>query len=177
VFQSGSGSHASRPVSSYCFKEPSGIIWRPPFQHGVYSAPEFLGDDRQRLGFAVSADQSLVIKLTPLISPKEQAGCLTEGPFQMDISVLVVWACLALTPRFMNAFHQPCVGNEVAHRGERIEVVDLVEDHQGTASTSTLVRTTGSVKRVPMPARLDLRSIRFSKYGRLYCVLVFWMCV
>jgi len=33
-------------------------------------------------------------------------------------------------------------------------------------STSTLVRTTGSVKRVPIAVRLDLRSIRFSKYGR-----------
>ena len=40
-------------------------------------------------------------------------------------------------------------------------------------STSTLVRTTGSVKRTPMPVRLDLRSMRFSKDGRLYCQIIY----
>jgi len=91
------------PVSSYCFKEPPGIIWRPPLEHGIDSTPELLCDDRQRLGFAILADQSLVIKLPPFIAPEKQAGCLTEGPFQMDISDLVVWACLALAPRFIPA--------------------------------------------------------------------------
>ena len=96
MFQLGSGSHASRPVSSYCFKELPGIIWRPPLEHGVDSTPELLGDDRQRLGFAIPADQSLVIELSPFIFPEKQAGCFAEGPFQMDISDLVVRARLAL---------------------------------------------------------------------------------
>jgi len=72
-----------------------------------------------------------VIELSPFISPEKQTGSLTEGPFQMDISDLVVWAPLTLAPRLMSAFHQPCVGDEVANRGKTVDVVDLVEDHQG----------------------------------------------
>jgi hypothetical protein len=75
---------------SYCFKEPLCIIWRPPFQHGVDTTPEFLGKDRQSLGFAISADQFLVIELSPFIMSEKQAGCFAEGPFQMDIADLVV---------------------------------------------------------------------------------------
>jgi len=81
---------------SYCLKKPLCIERRPPFQHGVYSTPELLGEDRQCLGFAVPADQSLVIKLAPFIFPEKKTGCFAEGPFQMDISDLVVCARLAL---------------------------------------------------------------------------------
>jgi len=83
---------------SYCFKKPLCIERRPPFQHGVYGTPEFLGEDGQCFGFTVPADQSLVIELAPFIFPEKQAGCLAEGPFQVDIADLVVWAGLALVP-------------------------------------------------------------------------------
>jgi hypothetical protein len=92
---------------SYCFEKPLGIKRRPPFQHGVYSAPELLGEDGQGFGFAVPADQFLMIELGRQILSKEQAGCLAEGPFQMDVSDLVVWDGLALACRFMGALHQP----------------------------------------------------------------------
>ena len=49
----------------------------------------------------------------------------------MDIADLVVWARLTLACRFMSAFHQPGIRDEVAHCGETANVVDLVEDHQG----------------------------------------------
>jgi hypothetical protein len=55
----------------------------------------------------------------------------------MDIADLVVWARLALSPRFMSAFHQPCVGDEVAHRGEALDVVDFVKDYQGQGFSYT----------------------------------------
>ena len=72
VFQLGQGSLSipSR-FSSYCFKEPFGIKRGPPLEHRVDSTSKLLGDDRQRLGFAVAADQSHVIELSALVSPQE----------------------------------------------------------------------------------------------------------
>ena len=74
-----------------------------------------------------------MIKLASLISSKrqEQTGRLTERPFQMDIADLGVLPCLALACRFMSTLDQPCVGNKVAHLGEAVDVVDLVEYYQG----------------------------------------------
>jgi hypothetical protein len=63
--------------------------------------------------------------------PEKQAGCLAEGPFQVYISDLVVCTRLALACRFMSAFHQSGVGDEVSHRWEAADVVNLVEDDQG----------------------------------------------
>ena len=88
VFQLGEGSRASRPFSSYCFKEPFCIERRPPFEHGVRCTPELLGDDGERFCFSVLADQSLVVVLGAFVTSKEEAGCLAEGPFQVDISDL-----------------------------------------------------------------------------------------
>ncbi len=50
--------------------------------------PEFLGDDRERLGITVFADQSAVVVLGAFIAAKEQAGCLAKSPLQVDISDL-----------------------------------------------------------------------------------------
>ena len=72
-----------------------------------------------------------MIELSPFISPEKQTGSLTEGPFQMNIADLVVWARLTLACRFMSAFHQSGVGDEVSHRWEAADVVNLVEDDQG----------------------------------------------
>ena len=94
---------------SYCLKKPLCIERAPPFQHGVYSASEFLGEDRQGLGFAIPADQSLVIELSPFIFPEKQAGCFAEGPFQMDISDFVVGSLHTFSCRFMRALHQSSV--------------------------------------------------------------------
>ena len=88
LFQLCAGSHASRPVSSYCFKELFCIERRPPFEHGVDATPEFLGDYRVRLCITVFADQFPVVVLGAFIAAKEQAGCLAEGPLQVDISDL-----------------------------------------------------------------------------------------
>jgi hypothetical protein len=122
---------------SYCFEKPLGIKRRPPFQHGVHGAPELLGEDRQGFGFAVAADQSLMIEFGRQIFSKEQAGCLAECPFEMDVADLVVWAGPALASRFMGAFHQPSVGKEVSHCGEAVDVVDFVEDDQGQGFSDT----------------------------------------
>ena len=88
MFQLGTGSHASRPVSSYCFKEPFCIERCPPFEHGVDGTPELLGDDGKRLCISVFADQFLMVVLGAFIAAKEEAGCLAEGPLQVDISDL-----------------------------------------------------------------------------------------
>ena len=88
VFQLGTGSHASRPVSSYCFKELFCIERRPPFEHGVDGTPEFLSDDRERLCITVFADQFSLIVFGAFIAAKEQAGCLAKSPLQVDISDL-----------------------------------------------------------------------------------------
>ncbi len=88
MFQLGVGSHASRPVSFYYYKELFCIERRPPFEHGVDSTPELLGDDRERLCITVFADQSSVVVLGAFIAAKEQAGCLAKCPLQVDISDL-----------------------------------------------------------------------------------------
>ena len=88
MFQLGAGSHASRPLSTYCFKEQFCIERRSSFEHDVHGATEFLCDDGQRLGFSVFADQSLVVALGLFITVEEEAGCLAEGPLQVDISDL-----------------------------------------------------------------------------------------
>ena len=88
VFQLGSGSRTSRPVSSYYFKEPFCIERRPVFEHGVDSTPELLGDYGKRLCISVFADLSFVIVLGAFIAAKEEAGCLAECPLEVDISDL-----------------------------------------------------------------------------------------
>ena len=88
MFQLGAGSHASRPLSTYCFKEQFCIERRSSFEHDVHGATEFLCDDGERLGLSVSADQSLVVALGLFIAAKEEAGCLAECPLQVDIADL-----------------------------------------------------------------------------------------
>ena len=88
MFSLGAGSHASRPASSCYFKEQFCIERRSSFEHDVHGATEFLCDDGQRLGFSVFADQSLVVALGLFITAEEEAGCLAEGPLQVDISNL-----------------------------------------------------------------------------------------
>ncbi len=88
MFQLGTGSSASRPFSSYCFKEPFWIERHPPFEHGIDGTPEFLGNYRERLCIAIFADQFPVVELGMFISAKEEAGCLAEGPFQVDVTDL-----------------------------------------------------------------------------------------
>jgi hypothetical protein len=88
VFQLGAGSYVSRPVSSYCFKEPFCIERRPPFEHRIDGTPEFLGDDGKCFSISVFADQFLVVVLSAFIPAKEETGCLAECPLQVDISDL-----------------------------------------------------------------------------------------
>jgi len=88
MFQLGTGPHASRPLSSYCFKEQFCIERRSSFEHDVHGATEFLCDDGQRLGFSVFADQSLVVALGLFITAEKEAGCLAKCPLQVDISDL-----------------------------------------------------------------------------------------
>ena len=88
VLPLGAGSHASRPASSCYFKEQFCIERRSSFEHGVHGTPELLCDDGKRLGISVFADQSLVVELCAFIAAKEEAGCLAEGPLQVDISDL-----------------------------------------------------------------------------------------
>ena len=80
MFPLGAGSHASRPLSTYCFKEQFCIERRSSFEHDVHGATEFLCDDGQRLGFSVFADQSLVVALGLFITAEEEAGCLATMP-------------------------------------------------------------------------------------------------
>jgi hypothetical protein len=88
LFPLDTGPHASRPLSSFYFKEQFCIERCSSFEHGVYGTPELLCDDGQRLGFSVFADQPLVVALGLLITAEEETGCLAEGPLQVDISDL-----------------------------------------------------------------------------------------
>ncbi len=88
VFQLGAGSSASRPFSSYCFKEPFWIERGPVFEYGIDGTPEFLGNYGKRLRISVFADQFLMVEFGTFVSAKEEAGCLAEGPFQVDVTDL-----------------------------------------------------------------------------------------
>ena len=80
MFQLGAGSHASRPLSTYCFKEQFCIERRSLFEHDVDGATEFLCDDGERFGFSVSAHQSLVVALGLFIAANVPTACGTRLP-------------------------------------------------------------------------------------------------
>jgi hypothetical protein len=131
VFPLGSGSHASRPLSSYSFKERFRIERRSSFEHDVHGTPELLCDDGKGLGVSVCAHQFLVVALGLFIAAKEETGCLADCPFQVDIADLWVFSRFTFTCRLVSALHQPCAGDEVADPWEAVDAVDFVEDHQG----------------------------------------------
>ena len=78
LFRLGAGAHASRPLSTYCFKEQFRIERRSSFEHDVHGAPELPCDDGERFGVSVFADQSLVVALDLLIAAKVSAACGTR---------------------------------------------------------------------------------------------------
>ena len=59
-----------------------------------------------------------MVALGRLIAAKEQAGCLAEGPLQVDIADLGVLSLHPFACRLVSTLHQPSVGDEVTDLGE-----------------------------------------------------------
>ena len=58
------------------------------FEHEIGGTPEFVGEDREGLGFAVFTGKSLEIFFRWLIALEEKDRCLGEGPFEMSVTDL-----------------------------------------------------------------------------------------
>ena len=93
----------------------------PAFENGIDCPAEPLRGDRQRLGFAVPADELLM----------PGSSRLTEGPPQMGVTDLGVPTGRSLTCRFMRTRDQPCVGDKATDLRESRDIADFVEDGQG----------------------------------------------
>ena len=58
------------------------------FEHEIGSSAEFVGEDRQGLGFAVLTGKPLEIFFRRLIALEEKDRCLGEGPLEMSVADL-----------------------------------------------------------------------------------------
>ena len=54
-------------------------------EHEIDGTAELVGEDRERLGFAVLMSKSLEILFGRFIALEEEDGGLGEGPFEVDV--------------------------------------------------------------------------------------------
>ena len=67
-----------------------------------------------------------MVALGRLIGAKEQAGCLAEGPLQVDVADFGVLSLHPFACRLVRTLHQPSVGDEVTDLREAADVVDFI---------------------------------------------------
>ncbi len=65
-----------------------------------------------------------------LILAEKQNACLAICPLEMRIADLVVTARYSFARRFVSAFDETAIGDEIADFGKAMDVFDLVQDDQ-----------------------------------------------
>lgn len=71
--------------------------WFLSFEHEVGGAADFVSQDRQRLSFAVFADQPGVVVLCLLVSSQEKTSRFREGPLEVGVADFAVFGPELLT--------------------------------------------------------------------------------
>ena len=87
---------------------------------------------------AILADKSLVVALGRLITAKEKAGCLAEGPLQVNVADFGVLSRLhPFACRLVRALYQPSVGDEIADFREAADIVNLILNYKSKDLSDT----------------------------------------
>ena len=89
-----------------------------------------MGQDRERLALAVLRAQALDVLLRGWVLAQKQHRRFTEGPLQVAVTDLLVALAHGFAGRLFGALHEPGVGGKLLERGETMDVMDLVEDHE-----------------------------------------------
>ena len=100
-------------------------------EHVVHRPRELVSHERQRLPLAVLLGQAGHVSLGDGIPAQAEDGGLGERPLQMGVADLRTCVPVVLAVGLLGAFHQPAVGHELLHPREAVDIVDLVEEHQG----------------------------------------------
>jgi hypothetical protein len=99
-------------------------------EHIKHRAPNFVGEDRQSLAFAVFLLDPRQDLLAVLRMAQEQDGGLRECPLQMHVAHLRAARAEFLAGGLMHAFDQARVGRKFLHAIKPRHVMNLVEDRQ-----------------------------------------------
>ena len=119
------------PKALFLSEEDFHMEWLLSFEHEVDGSAQFVGEDREGLGFAVFADEPGMILLGLFISSEEEASGFGEGPLEMDVTDLAVFGAGLFPCGLPGAFDQTAVGDEVLDAGEAVDIVDLIEEDEG----------------------------------------------
>lgn len=105
------------------------------FKHEIDGPTQFVGEDREGLGFAVFTGKPLEKLFTGLIAFKEKDGSLREGPLKVGVTDLFATGAVFFAVGFFDAFDQTAVGDEVLDPREAFNGFDLVKDNQAEDSS------------------------------------------
>ncbi len=100
------------------------------FKHEIGGTSEFVGKDREGLGFAVLTGKPLEILFGRFVAFEEKDRCLGESPLEMSVTDLFTTGTVFFAVGFFDALDQTAVGDEVLDLGEASDGFDLVEDDQ-----------------------------------------------
>ena len=100
------------------------------FEHEIGRSPEFVGKNREGLGFAVFTGEPFEIFFRRFVTLEEKDRCLGEGPLKMSVTDLFTTGSVFFAVGFFDALDQTAVGDEILDRGEALDGFNLVEDDQ-----------------------------------------------
>jgi hypothetical protein len=106
-------------------------------EHEINGSPELVGEDRERLGFAVLMGKPLEILFSRLVALEEEDRCLGEGPLEVSVTDLFAAGAVFFAVGFFDALDQTAVGDKILDRGETCDGFDLVEEDQAEDSSDT----------------------------------------
>jgi len=106
-------------------------------EHEIDGTAELVGEDRERLGFAVLMSKSLEILFGRFIALEEEDGGLGEGPFEVGVTDLFTAGSVFFAVGLFDALDQTAVGDEILDGGEAFDGFDFVEDDQAEDSADS----------------------------------------
>src|SRR4030042_2874396 len=101
------------------------------FEHEISGTTQFVGENREGLGFTVFTGEPFEIFLGGLVALEEKNGSLREGPFEMSVTDLFATGSVFFALGLFDALDQTAVGDEILDRREAADRFDLVGDNQG----------------------------------------------
>jgi hypothetical protein len=104
---------------------------RVSFPHVIDGPRQFMGQYRQGFALTMFFREASEVLLARRIVAQEQDGGFGESPLEVGIADLRARSSIAFASRFFRTLDEATIGHELLDTGEAVDIVDLIEQHQG----------------------------------------------